>query len=63
MIALGLFVRTVFRMRTDRRFRLEYVDWRVEKSTEVCLVCWYDNKAVTLVSNYVAVEPKDTCRR
>ena len=46
-----------------KRLRMENVDWRVEKSTEVCLVRWYDNKAVTLVSNYVAVEPKDTCRR
>ncbi|KAK2725632.1 hypothetical protein QYM36_000211 [Artemia franciscana] len=46
-----------------KRFRMGNVDWRVEKSTEVCLVRWYDNKAVTLVSNYVAVEPKDTCRR
>ena len=45
-----------------KRFCMGNVDWRVEKSTEVCLVCWYDNKAVTLVSNYVAVEPKDTCR-
>ena len=24
---------------------------------------WYDSKAVTLVSKYVAVEPKDTCIR
>ncbi|KAK2709630.1 hypothetical protein QYM36_013336 [Artemia franciscana] len=46
-----------------KRFRLEHVYWRVEKSKEVCLVRWYDNKAVTLVSNCVAVEPKDTCRR
>ncbi|KAK2724715.1 hypothetical protein QYM36_001265 [Artemia franciscana] len=46
-----------------KRFDQGHVDWRVEKSTEVCLVRWYDNKAVTLVSNYVAVEPKDTCRR
>ena len=46
-----------------KRFRMGNVDWRVEKSTEVCLVRWYDNKAVTLVSYYVAVEPKDTCRR
>ncbi|KAK2719302.1 hypothetical protein QYM36_004949, partial [Artemia franciscana] len=46
-----------------KRFGRGHVDWRVEKSTNVCLVCWYDNKAVTLVSNYVAVEDKDTCRR
>ncbi|XP_065583572.1 piggyBac transposable element-derived protein 3-like [Artemia franciscana] len=46
-----------------KRFCMGHVDWRVEKSTEVCLVCWYDNKAVTLVSNYVALEPKDTGRR
>ncbi|KAK2704534.1 hypothetical protein QYM36_016811 [Artemia franciscana] len=45
-----------------KRFRLGHIDWRVEKLTEVCLVRWYDNKAVTLVSYYVAVEPKDTCR-
>ncbi|KAK2712161.1 hypothetical protein QYM36_011004 [Artemia franciscana] len=55
-------------MRTDgrkgnERFCMGNVDWRVEKSTDVCLVRWYDNKAVTLVSNYVAVDPKDTCRR
>ncbi|KAK2703152.1 hypothetical protein QYM36_018293 [Artemia franciscana] len=39
-----------------------HVDWRVEKSTEVCLVRWYDNKAVSLVLYYVSVGPKDTCR-
>ncbi|KAK2702084.1 hypothetical protein QYM36_019303 [Artemia franciscana] len=46
-----------------KRFRMGNVDWRVDKSTEICLVRWYDNKEVTLVSKYVAVEPKDTCRR
>ncbi|KAK2719297.1 hypothetical protein QYM36_004944 [Artemia franciscana] len=46
-----------------KRFGRGHVDWRVEKSTNVCLVFWYDNKAVTIVSNYVVVEPKDTCRR
>ena len=45
-----------------KRFGWGHVDWRVEILTDVCLVRWYDKKAVTLVSNYVAVEPKDTCR-
>ncbi|KAK2701300.1 hypothetical protein QYM36_020037 [Artemia franciscana] len=46
-----------------KRFRMGNVDWTVEKSTDVCLVRWFDNKVVTHVSNYVAVDPKDTCRR
>ncbi|KAK2725591.1 hypothetical protein QYM36_000180 [Artemia franciscana] len=46
-----------------KRFYMGYVDWGVEKSTEVCLVRWFDSKAVTLVSKYGAVEPKNTCRR
>ncbi|KAK2708225.1 hypothetical protein QYM36_013977 [Artemia franciscana] len=33
-----------------------------KKSTDVSLVCWYNKKVVMLVSNYIAVEPKDTCR-
>jgi len=41
-----------------KRFRMGNVDWTVEKSTDVCLVRWYDNKAVTHVSNYVAVDPR-----
>ncbi|XP_065572329.1 piggyBac transposable element-derived protein 1-like [Artemia franciscana] len=45
-----------------KRFGRGHVDWRVKKSTEVCLVRWYDNKAVTHLSSYVAVEPKDTIR-
>ncbi|KAK2722558.1 hypothetical protein QYM36_002932 [Artemia franciscana] len=46
-----------------KRFRMGHVEWGVEELTEVCLVRWYNNKVVTLVSNYVAIEPKDTCRR
>ncbi|XP_057677371.1 piggyBac transposable element-derived protein 2-like [Corythoichthys intestinalis] len=39
------------------------VDARVEKEERLAIVKWYDNKSVTLISSYCAVEPQDTVRR
>ncbi|XP_019744453.1 piggyBac transposable element-derived protein 2-like [Hippocampus comes] len=39
------------------------VDARVEKKERLVIVKWYDNKSVTLISSYCAVEPQDNARR
>ena len=38
-------------------------DCQVDETCNIAGVCWYDNKVVTLVSSYVAVEPQDGARR
>ena len=38
-------------------------DYRTDKNTNNIAVRWYDNKAVTLVSSYVGVEPVNSVRR
>ncbi|KAF7641324.1 hypothetical protein LDENG_00285040 [Lucifuga dentata] len=35
------------------------VDSRVEKEESMVIIKWYDNKSVTLISSYCAVEPQD----
>uniref|UniRef100_A0A3B3ZEF3 PiggyBac transposable element-derived protein domain-containing protein n=1 Tax=Periophthalmus magnuspinnatus TaxID=409849 RepID=A0A3B3ZEF3_9GOBI len=39
------------------------VDARVEKEERMVIVKWYDNKSVTLISSYCAVEPQDNAQR
>ncbi|XP_039545881.1 piggyBac transposable element-derived protein 3-like [Pimephales promelas] len=39
------------------------VETMVEKEDRMVIVRWYDNKAVTLISSYCAVEPQDKARR
>ncbi|KAJ8353120.1 hypothetical protein SKAU_G00206870 [Synaphobranchus kaupii] len=39
------------------------VDCRVEKDDSMAIVKWYDNKSVTLISSYCAIEPEDQARR
>ncbi|KAK3507405.1 hypothetical protein QTP70_019644 [Hemibagrus guttatus] len=39
------------------------VDARVEKEERMTIVKWYDNRSVTLISSYCAVEPQDKARR
>ena len=38
-------------------------DCQVNERCNIARVCWYDNKVVTLVSSYVAVESQDGARR
>ncbi|XP_034542073.1 piggyBac transposable element-derived protein 3-like [Notolabrus celidotus] len=45
-----------------RKFRGS-VDARVEKDGKVAIVKWYDNKSVTLISSYCAIDPQDKARR
>ena len=37
-------------------------DCQVDERCNIAHVCWYDNKVVTLVSSYVAVESQDGAR-
>ena len=39
------------------------VDHRCEDSARGVVVMWYDNKAVTLLSSYIGVEPMDRVQR
>ncbi|CAK6981921.1 PREDICTED: piggyBac transposable element-derived protein 2-like, partial [Scomber scombrus] len=39
------------------------VDARVAKEEHIATVKWYDNRSVTLISSYCAVEPQDKARR
>ncbi|XP_036412767.1 piggyBac transposable element-derived protein 3-like [Colossoma macropomum] len=38
-------------------------DVRVEKEESIAIVKWYDNRSVTLISSYCAIEPQDKVRR
>ena len=38
-------------------------DCQVDERCNIAGVCWYNNKVVTLVWSYVAVEPQDGARR
>ncbi|XP_049906805.1 piggyBac transposable element-derived protein 3-like [Epinephelus moara] len=39
------------------------VDVRVEKEERMAIVKWYDNRSVTLISSYCAIEPQDKAQR
>jgi hypothetical protein len=38
-------------------------DFKTDRTKSLTIVRWFDNKAVSLISNFVGVEPENTCER
>ena len=41
----------------------ESFGYRIEQQHNISVVCWYDNRAVTLASTHICVDPQQTATR